>query len=682
MQYLISEKSKHLGHYRRIRMNKKLFHWSDNKLYLIIMAIMVVVIVIYQPVLGVIGALSFGYVIYSIYTETDDKNKEVDRYIETLSEEFESATKHAIFNMPFPLVIMDEMGSVIWYNTPFSRMIIEEDILNERIYDLVPSFDLQALSELEEKEAVSIKYDDKNYLVYPNFVDNKKIQNARKKLIILYWVEETEHVELSKQYKDEKTILGLVYVDNYDEAKNSTPDVNRPLLLAEIDKKIGGYFAKYNGLIRKYENDKYLIVMDNESLESIQKQKFDILDNMRELNFENRIPITLSMGISTTENSLLESYNNARAAIDIALGRGGDQAVLSKNGFLDFYGGKSRAMEKRNKVRSRVIGDALRQLIDQSSRVFIMGHKNPDMDSFGSGIGILRGVKSRDTEGYLILSGENTSITNILNRLKEKQTELLDNIITPAEAEDLIDENSLIVLVDNHKPSFTEAPNILELTDKIVVIDHHRRGAEFVKDPVLTYVEPYASSASELVTEILSYMSDDMKLTKFEAEALLAGITVDTKNFSFQTGVRTFEAASILKRAGADTTAVRQLFREDYDTFIYRAEVIQSSEIIYDKIAIGILDHDLDNSILIAAQAANELLDINDVEASFVLTYSNKMVHISGRSLGNISVQLIMEYLGGGGHLTSAGVQIDNISIEDAKKKLITAIDKYLEEGE
>ena len=339
-------------------------------------------------------------------------------------------------------------------------------------------------------------------------------------------------------------------------------------------------------------------------------------------------------------------------------------------------------MEKRNKVKARVIGYALRQLIDQAKEVFVMGHRNPDMDSIGSAIGVMRAVKNREKEAYLILNGQNPSIKNLLDRLKEQQADLLDRVISSEEAERIMDDESLLILVDNHKPSFTEAPELLELTDKIVVIDHHRRGAEFIEDPVLTYLEPYASSTSELVTEVLTYMSEDTNLTKYEAEALLAGITVDTKNFTFQTGVRTFEAASTLRRAGADTTVVKNLFRDDLNTFVNKAEVIRTAKLVFDTIAIGRLEEEMEDSLLIAAQAANELLDINNVEASFVLTNSNSKIHISGRSIGNISVQLILEKLGGGGHLTSAGTQLTETTMDEAEKLLIDNIKEYLEEGE
>lgn len=662
--------------------NKRLFHWLDNKLYLIALAIMTIIIWIYQPVLGVISLLVVAYLVYHAHTETNDKNSTVRKHIELLSEEFETAAKHAIFNMPFPLVILDEKGSITWYNTPFSNMIIEEDILNERIYDIVPELKMDELLKSEGNQPKKVIYDEKSYLVYPNLVDSRKTTGVINKIIILYWVDYTQYFDLEELYNDERAIVSLVYIDNYDDVKNNTPDINRPQLTAEIDKNITEYFSNYNGLVRKYENDKYLVLIDNEALGKIQEKKFDILDDIRELNIGNTIPITLSIGVSIMGENLNQSHIDAKAAIDIALGRGGDQAVINKEGSYEFYGGKSKALEKRNKVRARVIGHALRQLIDQADNIFIMGHKNPDMDSIGSAVGVLRGVNNRGKTGNIILNQINPSINSIYNRIKEEEPKLFSSIITSTQAEELINENSLMILVDNHKPSFTEAPEMLDLVTKIVVIDHHRRGAEFVKDPVLTYLEPYASSTSELVTEILSYMSDNINLSKVEADALLAGITVDTNGFSYKTGVRTFEAASMLKREGADTASVRQLFRDDYDTFIYRAEVIASSKIVHDKIAIGRLDRDLENGLLIAAQSSNELLNIKGVEASFVLTYSNDRIHISGRSLETISVQIIMERLGGGGHLTSAGVQLTGLTMDEAEERLIYTIEEYLKEGE
>ena len=661
--------------------NEKFFNWLDNKIYLISLAIMVVLLAIFEPVLALIGAIILAYLIVYSFRYAKGKNKEFTKYVEGLGNEFDSATKHAIFNMPFPLVLINESGMVTWYNTTFLKMINKEEILNEKIEELVPEFSMEELLKREDNDPINIKYGEDYYKVFPNFVGNKKTTAAGKS-IVLYWVNNTKFVDLEKNYLDEKAIIGLVYIDNYDDIKNSTPDIHRPLVLAEIDKRIGSYFNDYRGIVRKYENDKFIILMEHSQLKKIKEKKVDLLDEIRELDIGNTIPITLSIGISASGEDPITSYDYARAAIDIALGRGGDQAVVNEDGAFDFYGGKSKAVEKRNKVKSRVVSYALRQFIDQADIVFVMGHRNPDMDSVGSGIGILRAIKNRNKKGYLIIKGENPSIKNLMDRLRTDQPELLREIITPEEAAEMITKESLMILVDNHKPSFTEAPELLDLVDRRIVIDHHRRGTEFIKDPVLTYVEPYASSTSELVTELLTYISENVNLTKFEAEALMAGITVDTKNFSFQTGVRTFEAAAVLKRAGADSIVVKQLFRDDFSTFINRAEVVTSAKIIYDKIAIGRLEHKAEDGLLVAAQSANELLDINGVEASFVLTNLDEKIHISGRSLGNISVQLILEKLGGGGHLTSAGTQLSSKSMDEAEKLLIEQIDDYLEEGE
>lgn len=660
--------------------NKKKLQWEDSNNYLIIIGILVFIIGFYQPLLALIGVILLGYLVFYNIKSIYRKKLEFESYIEGLGDEFESATKHAIFNMPFPLVMLGENGIISWYNTPFLKMMDEIELLDKKIDDLISGLFTDNIFNDQDMKTINLKYGDRNYKIYPNLVDTKKTNSKNNMIVMLYWVDNTEFVELKKSYEDEKTIVALAYVDNYDDVKNSTPEVNRPLLMAEIDKHIASYFGDQQGIVRKYENDKYIIMMENSAFINIEKKRFDILDQLRELDLGNTIPITLSMGVGTEGKNPIDSYEKAKAAIDISLGRGGDQAVVQVGNALNFYGGKSKAVEKRNRVKSRVIGYALKQLIDQADQVFVMGHKNPDMDSFGAGIGILSAIRDRNKPGYLVLNGENPSIKNVYDKMREEQPDLLNNILTGEEAMIMANENSLMVVVDNHKPSFTEEPGLLDIIDKVVLIDHHRRGAEFIKDPVLIYLEPYASSTCELVTEILSYMGNKINLTKFEAEALLAGITVDTKNFSFQTGVRTFEAASILKRAGADTTLVSQLFRDDFNTFIYKAEVIKSSKIIFDVIALGRLEREMEDSLLIAAQAANELLNVNGVEASFVMTYVNGKVHISGRSFGNLSVQLILEKLGGGGHLTSAGTQI-NKTMEEAEALLIETIDEYLKEG-
>jgi len=667
---------------RRITMRDSDFlKRRDIKIYLIFIGVLIAIITYYQPILALLSAVALAYLIYKYVMDIRNKEKEWTKYVEGLIEEFDSVTKHAVFNMPFPLVMLNSDYTISWYNSRFLEIVNEEDILNKSIVELIPNFNVEGLVK-NGSNSISIEYKKQHYEVYYNVVDSNKSITKKDNTIVLYWINNTEYVKLLKEFNDRKIAVCIAYIDNYDEVKSNTPEINRPLVLAEIDKIINTFAAAYEGLVRKYESDKYLLVIERKFLEEIQNKRFDVLDRIREIDKGNTISVTLSMGVGVNGKNPIENYEYARAAIDIALGRGGDQVVIKDGYNLSFYGGKTKAIEKRNRVKSRVIAHALMQLIDQSDEVFVMGHKNADMDSFGAAIGIINAAKNRGKDGFIILGDINPSIRNIYNRIVKEDPEYLHYIITPDEAQDMIYDSSLLVLVDNHKPSFTEAPELLNLTDKIVLIDHHRRGAEFIEDAVLTYLEPYASSTCELVTEILYYMQDKLKMNKYEADALLAGITVDTKNFTFQTGVRTFEAASILKRAGADTASVRQLFREDYSVFVQKAEVIKNSKIIFDKIAIGRLNIKDDNSILIAAQSANDLLNIDGIEASFVLTFVGDKIHISGRSLGNISVQLILEKLGGGGHLNSAGVQIEGKTIEEAEEMLKRAIEEYLKDGE
>lgn len=661
--------------------NKYEINFQNINQYLLISGIFVIIIWFLNPILGLVTSLAYTYMIYYSFRLAREEKKNFISYVEGLSDEFDSATKNAIFNMPFPLVILGDQGQITWYNTPFLNMLGGGEVLGEKISSLVPDLTEDEIYQ-EDISYTDVFYKDRYYKVYPNFVDMNKTSSKNQHIVSLYWVDNTNFVKLNRLYTDEKSVVALVYVDNYDDVKKSTNEVNRPLVMAEIDKEISSYFSKYDGIVRKYENDKYLVFIENIHYKDMESKKFDILDEMRQLDIGNTIPVTLSMGVSSTGKNPMDSYEKARAAVDVALGRGGDQAVVQEGSRLRFYGGKTKAVEKRNKVKSRVIAYALRQLIDQSEEVFVMGHKNPDMDSFGAGIGILNAVRDRGKRGYMIFNSDNPSIKNVYERMKEEEPDLLKSFLTTEEALDIINKDSLMVVVDNHKPSFTEAPVLLDHVENVVLIDHHRRGEEFLDNPVLVYLEPYASSTCELVTEILSYMTDKINLSEFEADALLAGITVDTKNFSFQTGVRTFEAASILKRAGADTTNVRQLFRDDFHTFVYKAEVVQSAKIISDIIAIGRLERDMENSLLVAAQSADELLSINEIEASFVLTLIEDRIHISGRSLGNISVQIILERLGGGGHLTSAGAQVEGKTIEEVEEDLIDEINKYLQESE
>lgn len=640
--------------------------------------ILVVALIFTRPVLGLLGILGLAYVAFLAYNKINIKNEENLKTLENLNERFDSLTKQAIFDMPFPLVVTDEKAKILWYNTPFINLFNESNVLEGDLENLIGDIDIANILNSEGQRTIPVEVNKRFFNIYTNIVENRS-EKGDGKSVLFYLVDNTAYQNLKDKYTDEFAIVAKVEVDNFDEAISSAPSEIRPLLIAEIDSTISQYFEEYDALVRKSDEDLYLVVMNFKSLRAIKEKRFDILDDLRDLNKGNSIPITLSIGVSSFGLNFKDAYIESDSSLDLALGRGGDQAVVKVDDNYEFFGGKSKAMEKRNKVKARVIGEALKQLIDRSENVYIMGHKNPDMDAIGAAIGCLRATLNRNKEGFIVLEKSNPSIDNLIDRMKEEEAETYKKLISRETALSNIKHSSLLIIVDNHKPSFTECPDLLEKTNQIVVIDHHRRGKEFVDNPVLQYVEPYASSTCELITEMLTYMSNDLNLTHFEADALMSGIVVDTKNFSFQTGVRTFEAASILKRAGANMLKVKALFQDDLDTMVYRAEVIHNTKMIHDNIAVSRFDKESNNSVLVAAQAADALLDINGIDASFVLTINDGKVHISGRSRGEVvSVQLILEKIGGGGHLNMAGAQLDTTDLDEAEKILINAIDEYL----
>ena len=658
-------------------MKDKFFNLFDARFILAFSFIVLIVITVLKPFVGGIAGLIYIYLIFISYKNIKDKNYASQRYIEQISQDFDSVTKQAVFNMPFPMVICDGDGTVLWYNTLFVNLFSSE-LMGENIKNILP----QIIREDINETGYYISFDSKDYIVYKNNVDLSTGSSERKSIQMYFMVDSSDYKKLQRVYIDSKAMILKIEVDNYDEALDSTPDSSRPILIAEIDSILNSYFDEYQGLLIKSDSDTYIAVLSFQALKQIKERRFDLLDDLRELDKGNAIPITLSIGVSSFGKSFSESYQEADTALDIALGRGGDQAVVRVDDNYEFFGGRSKAVEKRNKVKARVIGVALRQLIDATDEVFIMGHANPDMDAMGAAIGVHRAVLNRGKKGYIVFNEINPSIENLMIRLKEEEPELLKDFLNSEAALGKIKSNSLIIMVDNHRPSMTECPELIAKTNQIVILDHHRRSKEFVDNPVLTYIEPYASSTCELVTEMLTYMSDNSNLTHFEADALMSGIIVDTKNFTFQTGVRTFEAASMLRRQGSDMVKVQALFKNDLDTLQSKAEDVHATKIIDGKIAISKLDRYQENSILIAAQAADELLQINNIEASFVLTHKDNKIHISGRSRGSFSVQLVLEKIGGGGHLNMAGAQVETNSIEEAEKILRNALDEYMKEVE
>lgn len=643
---------------------------KENLIEVIFELALVIMLMILNIIIGFIALVIFVSLHIRFLQDFEDQTTLMQKNFENIEETIDSLTKQAVFKMPFPMVIINQDGEINWYNSKFIKMLEIDGEPEDNILDAISSINLNEILSAGD-EPLKILYRDNYYQVYVNKVKSKDSKD--REMLLLYWINRTDLKEAKDTIDKEKIATILLYIDNLDEVKSSVEDSARATITGNVETEIINYFNAYEATVRKYDDDRYLIIANNENLQKIIQKKFDILDRVRDLKVQSIIPLTLSISATTDGETPLKQYEIARNTMDIALGRGGDQAVLRRGHNYEYFGGKSKAVEKTTKVKARVVGGALRSLIDDASNVVIMPHKNADMDAIGSAIGVVKLVRMRGKTAYIALNSVNVSIRNIMARLKEEKS--LNGVVrTEAELSSLIDDKTLLIVVDHHKKSISEAPALVDQIRDRVVIDHHRRSGEFIESTELVFLEPYASSTAELVTELFTYMTDNVVLSKFEAEALLAGITVDTKNFTVQTGVRTFEAASMLRRFGADPEVVKKYFKEDYMVIKNRADIVRQSEIFMDDTIIGILEDKVDNSILIAAQAADEMLSINGMKASFVaVKISNNETHVSARSLGEISVQLIMEKLGGGGHLNQAATRIDlsvDLAVEELKRKI------------
>ncbi|MCK8060880.1 MULTISPECIES: DHH family phosphoesterase [unclassified Fusibacter] len=613
--------------------------------------------------------------IYLNWLSEHRRRRELVEYIEKITSDVDETARYAILDLPIPMLVTETSGEIIWYNNLMSSVIEGKEIFGQSIDQLISGFSIEKMiSHNTERE---MRIGDKYYRVNArSFQTNKK---SHRSLVMIYFNDVTNYRALKSLYADERSVVALLQVDNYEDVMNETKEDKRPFVIAEIDKKINLWASRVNGLIKKYDKDKYVVIFEHKYLSNLEAKKFVILDDIREIDMGNRIMPTLSIGVAMAGNGLSKLEDNAFSALELALGRGGDQAVVRKSGDFEFYGGKSKAVEKRNKVKARIIAHALRPIIDDSHEVYIMGHKFPDMDSFGASIGIYRAVVNRGKEAYIVLEEANEAIKSIFAKFSDDKTY---KFITPADALEKFEDQDLLIVVDTHRPNFTESPELLQRSIRRVLFDHHRRGKEFIDHTLLTYLEPYASSTSELVTEVLQYMEKKMVLEKNEAEALLAGIVVDTKNFSLKTGVRTFESAALLRRYDADTTEVKKLFQDELGTFVARSSIVSNAETYGNRIAISVTDEDIPNARLVAAQGADSLLNIRGIKSSFVIVKEKGTVFISSRSLGETNVQLIMESIGGGGHLTVAGAQFTDKTVYEVKDILLGAIDHYFKEAE
>lgn len=582
----------------------------------------------------------------------------------------------SLVKYPSPVTIIDLGGEIKWYNGNFRKLMGGKEIFGIKIQTLIPELEVNKLTESRGEFGSVVVIGDATYEVEAK-VTGRDDKNKKHKFLILYFIDKTDEYILANLREEEKTVEALVIIDNYEEVLKETPDSNHGKILGEIEQMIGNWIALGDGIFRKFERDKFLVIFEQKNFEKILEDKFEVLNRIKNINFENKIPVTISIGVGQHGVDPKENDSFARFAVDMALGRGGDQVVIKDRESLNFYGAKTREVEKRTKVKARVVAHALRKLIDNSGKVIIMGHRAGDMDSIGAAIGLFKVVKSRNKRAYIIVDKETVNAKDVIAEFEHK-TDYLDAFITNEQAMNTLEKDTLVIVVDTHRPAMVECSDLLRHTDNIVLIDHHRRSEDCIQNAALMYHEAYASSTCEMVTEIIQYIQESPILDKNEAEALYAGIFLDTNGFVNKAGVRTFEAASYLKRLGVDTIGIRRRFKCDRDIFFKKAQIISGARFYRDNIAISLVSDESREAQVMCAQSADELLDIKGVEAAFVLLKKGKLVYISARSLDEINVQIIMEKLGGGGHITIAGTQMENITLEEAEEKLHWAIDEVL----
>lgn len=618
----------------------------------------------------VMTVILLGSFYYSIQTEKALMN-ETEEYISTLSHRVRKVGEEALLEMPIGIVLFNEDYYIEWAN-PYMNRFADEDTLVGK--------SLQLLSE----ELIPMIKESKNEIWFQ--LEGYEFQTSiKKEERLLYLFDRTTQTEIQELYHNEQTTLSIIFLDNYEEITQNMDDTIKSQLNSKVTSVLNNWSHENGMYLKRTSQDRFIAVGTKEILYKLEQSKFDILDEVRELNAERNIPVTLSIGIGLGSVALPALGELAQSSLDLALGRGGDQvAIKDDTGKVRFYGGKTNPMEKRTRVRARVISHALKQLVKESDNVIIMGHKAPDMDSVGAAIGILNIAKTNGVEGYIVFDPDDvsTGVYRLVDAIKEEDS-LWQRFVKPDEAENIISNRSLVVVVDTHKPALVPNEKLLNKTEYKVVIDHHRRAEEFIENPTLVYMEPYASSTAELVTELLEYQPKSLKLKMLEATALLAGIIVDTKSFTLRTGSRTFDAASYLRSKGADTILVQQFMKEDLDIYIKRSKLIESAKIYRDSIAISKGSSDEVYGPVLLAQAADTLLTMSGINASFVISKrSDGKIGISARSLGDVNVQVIMEKMNGGGHLTNAATQIEDTTIEDAEALVKDILDEYLEGGD
>ncbi|WP_102273367.1 DHH family phosphoesterase [Cytobacillus massiliigabonensis] len=626
------------------------------------------VLAYYNWLLSIIGVFLSFLPFYYILKMDAMQRKETEEYITTLSYRVKKVGEEALMEMPIGIMLINDDYFIEWTN-PFLASCFDEDTLVGRsLYDVG---DLLIPLIKQEVETEIITLHDRKFRVILKLEER-----------LLYFFDVTEQTEIEKMYQEERTVLSIIFLDNYDDLTQGMDDQTRSSMNNMVTSILNKWAVDNGVFLKRVSSERFIAVYNEQILQQLEKGKFTILDEVRETTSKQNIPLTLSIGVGTGVSSLPELGVLAQSSLDLALGRGGDQvAIKQTNGKVKFFGGKTNPVEKRTRVRARVIAHALKELITESDKVIIMGHKNPDMDAIGAAIGIQKIAEMNKREGYIVVNFQeiDTSIQRLMTEIQKKE-ELFAKFITPAQALEIATEDTLLVVVDTHKPSMVIEERLIHRLEHVVVIDHHRRAEEFIKNPLLVYMEPYASSTAELVTELLEYQPKNVKVEMLEATALLAGIIVDTKSFSLRTGSRTFDAASYLRSLGADTVLVQKFLKEDVETYIKRSKIIENVYFYRDGIAIAKGHSDEEYSQVLIAQTADTLLTMDGVIASFVISKrSEYTVGVSARSLGDVNVQVIMENLEGGGHLTNAATQLSDVSLDEVEERLQHVIDEYIE---
>ena len=633
------------------------------------------------------------YLIIALILFFGNKHSVVNDMV-SFATQYGQVQKQLLRDLEIPYALLDEDGRIIWTNEAFEQTFHIKRGYRKTIMSLIPDVHKESLPGIESETETMIAYEESDFRISMKKVDMQMALessdlldavNLDSYLIAFFMFDETKINRLQRDIDDQQLSTGLIYIDNYDEALESVEDVRRSLLIALVDRKINKYFSASDALVKKLEKDKYLVTIQKRHLKDLMEKRFDLLEDVKTINIGNEISVTLSIGFGIETGSYQTNYEYARTAIDLALGRGGDQAVIKTPDDITYYGGKSQMAEKSTRVKARVKAHALREIIESNDRIIVMGHKNTDVDSFGAAIGIYRAAKTFEKKAHIVVNEVTNSIRPLMDEIVHEGEYTEDLFLNSQRALEVADAQTALIVVDVNKPSFTECNELLGRCNSIVVLDHHRQGTEKIQNATLSYIEPYASSASEMVAEILQYIHDNVKLRSAEADCIYSGIMIDTNNFTAKTGVRTFEAAAYLRRNGADVTRVRKMFRNNMDDYKARAEAVRNAEVVLGAYAVSVSAPSGNASeapTVIGAQAANELLNINGIKASFVLTDYQGEIYISARSIDELNVQLVMEKLGGGGHMNIAGCQLKDMTIDEAKNLLIATLTEMQSEGE